>query len=588
MGDVPTINTSTWRLPKKAHSTPEATFTDEMYRAKGLPVDPDRLPTTGGSGLPTVNTNEWVTPSTRRRLEEAKPRRPNTTFEVELDDEEFDDLGDEYNPADFVGLDAEDEGDMGEGCDGSFKRRRLGMPVKGQKGKGRGMGIGQGEGPIGRRAMEGKKSYLKRTVRPDVGPPRAADDDAVGESLIALQRRLAGLTESRHLEFATGTPYRRLPVAERIATFDDLRRVATEQAAHMLGKGEAKTSMKIGSHPWVVVKTSPSRVTVASGSGVDSGSKFRGKQYTFVWDGTGYKRQGQYLHTDGIYAPKSESVLPDEQAALAGLTERAPLPHPMHDTRPLQTPRAHGILDDGADSGESYIEKVLQESRWFFRDFGDLALGGRPFDEAPGGRREPWQGSDDKPAPTPIVRKGKVHGAVGQDKTPEERGEVDVGKSEIDYDYDPGEDEDEPESPPKAKSKPKAPPEDEEEPEDDEDEEEETEGLEFGEADGTRTGRGLRAVGQGLKAAGSRMRHGSAAQKAKEGLSKHLYKFAKKHGLKAFGHTPDDAKRGGKKPGVPKAPPKAPKKGMKPKPKPFAPQGPLHKAGGLTGPKMKK
>jgi hypothetical protein len=71
-----------------------------------------------------------------------------------------------------------------------------------------------------------------------------------------------------------------------------------------LGPKDIKIGMKLGSLPWVVrdVAASRKRVVVSSGSGVDSGPKFAGKQYTFVWDGTGYKRQGQYLHADGIHA----------------------------------------------------------------------------------------------------------------------------------------------------------------------------------------------------------------------------------------------------------------------------------------------
>ena len=314
MGDAPTVNTSTWRLPKKGHSTPEASYTDEMYRAKGLPVDPDRAPTTGASGLPTVSTEEWVTPSTRARLEEQRGEKPSKvrhhakSFEVDLDDEEFVDLGDDYDRGRFSDL----EGGMDEsGCGGKPKR-----------------------------------SLLKRKTR------RSAQEQAPVpqvESVQSVQRRLAGLERPRHLEFATGKPYRRMPSSMLQETgLDPI--------------GEARVELG-----------------------------------------------------------ETEFDIPHEQAALSGLTERAPLPHPLHDTRPVSARRAHGILDDGKDGGEEFVDQVLEESRWFFRDFGDLALGAkkRPFDEAPGGRSGPWRGSEDEPAETPVVRHGKVKGMVGDDQEPE-------------------------------------------------------------------------------------------------------------------------------------------------------------------------
>jgi len=366
----------------------------------------------------------------------------------------------------------------GEGCDGSFKRRKAGKPVKGRKGKGRGMSVGQGEGPVGRRAVEDVQS---------------------------VQRRLAGLVESQHIEFAVGTPYRRMPDETMLVEVESEQ---VEAAGELIGKHQASTGMKIGSLPWVVVKATPTRVTVASGSGVNPGSKFSGKKYVFTWDGTGYKRQGQYLHTDGVYALK-ESFLSSEQKALAGLTERAPLPRPLHDTRPVASTRTHGILDDGEDAGDAYVDRVLRESRWFFRDFGDLALGDRPFGEAPGGRSGPWRGSDDKPAKTPVVRQGKVKGVVG-------------GGAQ-------------------KKAKAKAPPED----------------VPVEERD-SGVSHGLRSLGQHLKSTGHRMGHGSLAQKAKERLHGHIRKFAKKHGI---GTHAAPAKKKGEPPKVPgkKAKPGGPK-----------------------------
>jgi len=548
---VPTINTSTWRLPKRGHSSPEKTFTDEMYRAKGLPVAP--TPTTGGSGLPVLDTSEWRLPPKGAALTEGKKRQPHKSFEVELSDEEFDDLGDDYDPSDFSDLESDYDGDMDEMCGASHgkkKRKRKGQPPMAEAGCAGG--------------KKGKKSYLVK--RKGAGMPE--------EDTRSVQRRLAGLEMDEHLEFATGAPHRRLP----------------EQAE----------------------------------------APFRPER------------------REPLFEDNRQNALPSEQAALAGLTERAPLPHPMHDTRPLSTPRAHGVLDDGKDSGEAYVEQVLAESRWFFRDFGDLAIGERPFGEAPGGRAGPWRGSEDEPAETPVVRHGKVKGAVGDE--PED------------------DDEDEKKQPPPAKGKPKAPPEEEEpeeEPEgdeEDEDEEEETSeakrpkmlkpaymdmlmtlpikvgqqpnrargqktkaqmfsklfksgyiALKKGggtyiltpkgekmvalwmahppmiEAEETRAGRAARGLGGRLKAAGERMRSGSAASRAKHGLHVHLRKFAKKHGIDIEKHFHGSDEDGKTKPHVPKAP----KKKAKAKPTHAAPtkrhSGPLTKhAPVLHGPQMKK
>lgn len=626
MANVPTINTNSWRLPRRSHTAPEATFTDEMYRSKGLPVDPDRGPTTGGSGHPVVDMTGWRLPSKEgreaRTLEEAavvetfdssgpglsdiqgtefrgfpksdheratilgsdkkfkaymrkltgkhtpsnleieaalvkqglsrtkarqyafwaaakfeaKERHHAKNFEVELDDEEFDDLGDDYDDDDFADLDVDEsyEPEMQEvkTCKGSLLKKRV--RVRG---------------------------------RQDVGPRRTADDDAVGESVRIIQRRLAGLAESRHVEFATGQPYRTMPdmdVPDMLLSESHPEYAGS--SGEIIGKGQAKKGTRIGSMK--VAKVSPTRVTVFSDSGIDVGSKFAGKHYTYTWDGTGYKRQGQYLHTDGIRALK-ESVVPREQQALAGMTERAPLPHPMTDTRPVGPRPAHGILDDGHDAGEAFVDRVLEESRWFFSDFSGPGAN-RPFDEAPGGRAGPWRGSDDDPAETPVVRQGKVKGIVGKD--------------DEDEDEEPEGDEDEGEKkqvPPKAKGKSKAPPkkkpeEPEEGDDEDEDEDEEVEESVLGERD-SGVAHGLKSLGHHLKSAGHRASSGSAAQKAKAGLHHHLQKFAKKHGIKAFGHEPGSS---GKKPSKPSKPKRSVKAKAKPKtrPKPLKPKpSKLHK-----------
>lgn len=435
---VPTVNTSTWRLPKKAHSRPEGSFTDEMYLKKGLAVPPDPTPTTGGSGLPTVDTNEWVLPSTKQaRLDESSGVVPA--------------------PAIGAGTEGLSVDDVIEMCGPGHSK-----PKK-PKGKKKGAAI-----PTAKPQKEAKcpkKSFLKRKKGQDVGPPRAPDDDAVDETRIpqrhnpperpALQRahvdiprlqRLAGLAESEHIEFATGTPHRELP--------DDSRVELTES-----------------------VHTRP-----------------------------------------GLPAEPHGGPVPAEQQQLAGLTESSPHPLPLSDSRRLHAPQAHGVLDDGANDGERFVEQVLAESRWFFSDFEFLGAN-RPFGEAPGGRSGPWRGSDDEPAETPIVRKGKVKGAVG------------------DPDADTGDEDDEEQPPPKKKA---PPPPDEDEGEEDEDEEgdedEQEEWVEIEEAEdggggGSRTGRRLKSIGHHLRAAGRRMRGGHSAQRAKEGLHHHLKKFAKKHGI---------------------------------------------------------
>jgi hypothetical protein len=68
------------------------------------------------------------------------------------------------------------------------------------------------------------------------------------------------------------------------------------------GMGELKVRSLVSMHPsqfssvWEVVKALPKQITVISqGTGNDPGPRFAGKRYTYKWDGTGYKRQGQYL-----------------------------------------------------------------------------------------------------------------------------------------------------------------------------------------------------------------------------------------------------------------------------------------------------
>lgn len=67
----------------------------------------------------------------------------------------------------------------------------------------------------------------------------------------------------------------------------------------LVGKGQAHRGMRLGDG-WVVISASPSRVTVKLSGMKDMGYK-TGKSLTYVWDGVGYTRQGDYIHADGIH-----------------------------------------------------------------------------------------------------------------------------------------------------------------------------------------------------------------------------------------------------------------------------------------------
>lgn len=75
--------------------------------------------------------------------------------------------------------------------------------------------------------------------------------------------------------------------------------------------GDLYQGSSVGSG-WKVKKATSKAVTIISASGVDAGSKFSGKSYTYRWDGTGFKRQGEYLTEDGMVPvskfEKSESM----------------------------------------------------------------------------------------------------------------------------------------------------------------------------------------------------------------------------------------------------------------------------------------
>jgi hypothetical protein len=266
---------------------------------------------------------------------------------------------------------------------------------------------------------------------------------------LRMLRQLAGLEEKEHIEYALGTPHRRMP--------EDAPEAPT--ARDMLQE--------------------------------DIRGRF------------GKKAEPQ----------KPENRLPEDIQRLAGIQESSGLPFGAGDATAPRRGLGHGILDGGTEPGKDYVDRVLDESQWFFKDFGDLSLGAfDPLGEAPGGRAAPWRGSADVPAKTPIVRKGKSHGYIGDHEPPESKGHVDVGPSEIDYDKD-DPDEDEPDHEPDL-----------DEPEDEEGDEE-LEGI-------------LKRVGGGLKRAGGRMRHGT--KQSRSALDRLKRKFIKKHGIKTKRFGGDD------------------------------------------------
>ena len=689
MADVPTINTSTWRLPKKAHRAPEATYTDDMYRGKGLPVPPDPTLTTGGSGLPVINTSEWRLPSSKAKeqLNEASPEAANVDPDAVLanlpaTEAEIAALSEATfgNPSEKIFRALKEAGFKKPGIladkwgrirtlkhassipygftpsGGAWGRLRRALRKEGYQDKriksivselvalgAKAEGVEEGC-PSHKANGKSKKSFLKRKKQ-DVGPPRAADDDAANEAQPpyrpqpperpALQRagidiprlrRLAGLEESTEIEFATGTPHRQMPdtqipeamqsprdkaynmilgagavanitrekreiealakqlgttlkklayetfdrrlqalkrgarpvtgvqddlkkemayvarAAKKLGMYDELVKAAKKHDAARGKKESAPTTQQdlaeaVFVDPYVQVKPPrlPKRKVkgdkVKVGDKVDDGHLSTGivtkvhpdGKVTFKVTYSTYYRHGQSLtrdvvrhhdvHSSNTWA---ESAVPADQQKLAGLTESSALPLPMTDTRGPQTP-GRGLLDNGPDDGESYVDQVLRESRWFFKEF--EALGGTPpFAEAPGGRAGPWRGSEDEPAETPIVRKGKVKGAVGE---PEEEPEGEEGEEE-----------------PKAKGKKPPPPKRKaKKPEEGEGEGEEEEGQEeWVEMDGLTEGERLRKLAGHAKALGHRLTHGKAATRARAGLRHHFEKFKKRHGIDVDKH----------------------------------------------------
>ena len=620
MAEVPHINTNAWRLPKKTSSTLEDAVPDEAYRKLGLPLPENsgRTPSPSTSRFPTVDVSSWTLPK--------KEDRPQVLMENELGLITPGDIlrnaqGHEYEIAGVVDnlvpqeIPAMQEAKaVGKGQQGILRilKREKGrwislndipyreVPVEFgrlmkaasalakkklidyENGK---MRLKESFNP--RDNLKPKGNATERFIQSRTAKPKRRSLRRKAESVGLLtpelrseMRRLAGLERYEHVEFATGQPYRTMPEPLEEGT--------------LIGKGRARKGMKIDGY--VVTKASQTRVTLASTSRIDVGSRFAGETHTYPWDGTGYEKQSEYLHTDGVRGmmgkapdPKAsypkgtvirggrysvvivgspkhrqdyttyparktkgkkvgmvvisagrfgmkpdvsfdsdslhdpqvvmgedvditprESRLSPDIRRIAGITESINVPRPLTDARALRDPNERGVLDlETEGGGEAYIDTVLAESRWFFRDFGAP----RPFvGEAPGGRAEPWSGSDDEPAKTPIIRKGKTHGTVGDQEPPEARGEVDVGKSEIDYDHDPGNDEEEKA---KAKGKKKPPP-----PE----EEERTEASRASAADRLRRRGGqLRRVGGLLRRRGT--------SKIKSALHKKLAAIARKHGI---------------------------------------------------------
>jgi hypothetical protein len=119
-----------------------------------------------------------------------------------------------------------------------------------------------------------------------------------------------------------------------------------------LGPHDVKVGMKVSSTQ-EIIKISPSgkQITIgSSGGGPDIGSKFGGRTFTFRWDGTGFKRQGEYVMPDGIYKPKMEKSMSAE--TLDEWIEKAYQPNamPTHESR-MGGPKSDS-LGGSQDGGE--------------------------------------------------------------------------------------------------------------------------------------------------------------------------------------------------------------------------------------------
>ena len=73
-----------------------------------------------------------------------------------------------------------------------------------------------------------------------------------------------------------------------------------EQSGELLTYAAIRQGAKVKGG-WTISQASPKRIVIYSPGSEKYGARFAGKKYTFTWDGTGYKRQGQYLYVEGSY-----------------------------------------------------------------------------------------------------------------------------------------------------------------------------------------------------------------------------------------------------------------------------------------------
>lgn len=236
-------------------------------------------------------------------------------------------------------------------------------------------------------------------------PVLFSDDDEEAEKVemkgfsmdrIKQLRRLAGLEHKEEIEFSIGTPHRRMP---------DDRRAIEESFKPGKTFWHAQTrTMDVWFMPLAQQKNGG-----VKGLELEVGKRSPKKKSIHKMDVPGHPKAGGfwkseepppkikgYFQSHDSYPAKTESRvgslanLPPEVRRLvepraASLPSGGLIPH-----RPVGA----GVLDPitSAEShGDAYINKVLAESKWFLKDFGDLALGGRLGEEP---NREAWSGSN--------------------------------------------------------------------------------------------------------------------------------------------------------------------------------------------------
>lgn len=66
--------------------------------------------------------------------------------------------------------------------------------------------------------------------------------------------------------------------------------------------GDKLTTVRVGQTlgSWTVFRVTAKRVVIGMVDSARLGSRFAGRRLTYTWDGTGFKRQGQYLRADDI------------------------------------------------------------------------------------------------------------------------------------------------------------------------------------------------------------------------------------------------------------------------------------------------